>query len=554
MKKRIIALLKISICTIFIIYFYSKCVYSAGWPYQPDIAGARIKSSPVDEGIASDCFDGNINTYIRTANVNPAWVQIEYPERVEISNAKVSLGKPGYYDTVYEWWLECADSQVDMDNKDNSYRLVVSKKNTTIDSVWDEMELSEPLTRKIWKFTVKAIGEESVHIPELQLWSDYQGINLDLMSFIKSKDIKVQVDNSIDNNVNIVFNGNPTTFYTGKSNPTNIVVDLGDLSVMINRIRFFVGKEKDSQETDRLVLEAADSINDLNSKSGTYKLVYAKGMDLNFNNHANIILSIPLKKRFWRFHANRVDSKQPPNISQIELWADKRYCDYPPSAPAHLKITERKENYAVLEWSSVKDATGNVIYQVFRDNKLIATTSDCKYKDMGLTPQNSYLYNIKAYNILRKLSEQSPLAEALPVAVQNDIIPATIAPTEIESVVTTPIQLTDDEPEVTDSGKILSTIEAKPTAAVTEENDDAEIEDNYKEGGITLKVKIVLSIFVIIIGFLGWFIMATMKMRKKIHIDRKKREAELDTIKQLLMEEKTDHVIDLLEKKDDHRK
>lgn len=551
MKKRIIALLKISICTIFIIYFYSICVYSAGWPYQPDIAGARIKSSPVDEGIASDCFDENINTYIRTANVNPAWVQIEYPERVEISNAKVSLGKPGYYDTVYEWWLECADSQVDMDNKANSYRLVVSQKNTTIDSVWDEMELSEPFTRKIWKFTVKAIGEESVQIPELQLWSDYQGINLDLMSFIKSKDIKVQVDSTINNNVNNVFDGNPTTFFTGKSNPTNVVVDLGNLAVMINRIRFFVGKEKGSQETDRLVLEAADSINDLNSKSGTYKLVYAKGMDLNFNSHANIILSIPVKKRFWRFHANRVDSKQPPNISQIELWADKRYCDYPPSTPAHLKITERKENYAVLEWSSAKDATGSVIYQVIRDNKLITTTSDCKYKDMGLTPQNSYSYSVKAYNILRKLSEQSPIAEAMPVALQNDVIPATIAPTEIENLITTPIQEIDDEPEATDRGKILSPIEIKPTAVVTEGKDTAEGEDNSSESGITLKIKIVLSIFVIIIGFLGWFIMATVKMKKKIHINQKKREAELDTIKQLLMEEKTDHVIDLLEKKDD---
>ncbi|KNY28215.1 fibronectin type III domain-containing protein [Pseudobacteroides cellulosolvens] len=554
MKKRIIALLKISICTIIIIFLNSICVNSAGWSYQPDIAGARIRSSPVDEGIASDCFDGDINTYARTAKVNPAWVQIEYPERVEISNAKVSLGKPGYYDTVYDWWLECADSQVDMDNKTNSYRLVISKKSTTIDSIWDEMELSTPVTRKIWRFTLKAIGEDSVQIPELQLWSDYQGINLDLMSFIKSKDIKVQVDNVINNNVNAAFDGNPTTFFAGKSNPTNVVVDMGDLSVMINRIRFFVGKDKGSHETDRLVLEAADSINDLNSKSGTYKLVYAKGMDLDFESHANIILSIPVKKRFWRFHVSRVDSKQPPNISQIELWADKRYCDYPPSSPAHLNITERKENYCVLEWSSIKDATGNVIYQVFRDNKLIGTTSACKFKDIGLNPQKSYLYNIKAYNILRKLSERSPSAEAMSVAVQTEVISVTIAPTEIGGIITTPIQTTDDVVAVTDRSQAFSTMETKPTAIVQKGNNDKESESEVSQSGITLKTKIILSIFVVIIAFLGWFIMATIKMKKKIHINQKKREAELDTIKQLLMEEKTDHVIDLLEKKDNGRK
>ncbi len=553
MKKGILTLLKISICTIIIIFLNSIYVHSAGWPYQPDIAGARIRSSPVDEGTASDCFDGDINTYARTAKVNPAWVQIEYPEKIEISNAKVSLGKPGYYDTVYDWWLECADSQVDMDNKTNSYRLVISKKSTTIDSVWDEMELSAPVTRKIWKFTMNAIGEDSVQIPELQLWSDYQGINLDLMSFIKSKDIKVQVDNVINNNVNNAFDGNPTTFFAGKSNPTNVVVDMGNLAVMINRIRFFVGKDK-GQETDRLVLETADSINDLNSKSGTYKLVYAKGMDLDSQKHANIILSIPVKKRFWRFHVNRVDSKQPPNISQIELWADKRYCDYPPSAPTHLNITERKENYAVLEWSSAKDATGNVTYQVFRDNKLIGTTSACKFKDVGLNPQSSYLYNVKAYNILRKLSELSPSAEAMSVAVQTEVISATIAPTEIEGIITTPIQSADDAAEATDKNQVLSTMKIKPTAIVPKGNDVGEIESDVSETGITLKTKIVLSIFVVIIAFLGWFIMATIKMKKKIHINQKKREAELDTIKQLLMEEKTDHVIDLLEKKDNRKK
>jgi hypothetical protein len=48
--------------------------------------------------------------------------------------------------------------------------------------------------------------------------------------------------------------------------------------------------------------------------------------------------------------------------------------------------------------------------------------------------------------------------------------------------------------------------------------------------------------------------MATIKMKKKMHINQKKREAELDTIKQLLMEEKTEHVIDLLDNKDNGKK
>ncbi|HEY9063220.1 MAG TPA: fibronectin type III domain-containing protein [Pseudobacteroides sp.] len=520
----------------------------------PELGGARITSCPIDEGTARNCFDGDINTLALTAKVNPAWVQIEFPQKVEISSAKVSLGQPGYYDTVFYWWLECADSQVDLDNKTDSYRLAVSKKNTTIDAIWDEMELMSPLTRKIWKFTIqKSRGDDFIPIPELQLWSYYQGIKLDMMSFVKSDSIKVQADNSINNNVDSTLDENPATYFKG-NNPSNIIVDMGNLSVIINRIRFFVGKERGVEETDRLVLEAADSIGDLNTKSGTYKLVYGKGRDLGFENWEDIILSIPIKQRYWRFYTKRVDSKQSPNISEIEFWADQRYCDYPPAAPSHLKVTERKENYAVLEWSSTKDATGSVLYNVYRNNKLINTTSACKFKDTGLKPQDSYTYHIKAYNIIRKLSEQSPIADALPVAVQSAVISPTDIPTNMptnmEIGVVPSKEVIEDPVEATGRSSVMSTEDAKPTVKVPGEDVETHMASNTGTGGISLKTKIVLSVFVITIAFLAWLIMAAIKMKKKIRINQKKREAELDTIKQLLMEEKTEHVIDLLDKKD----
>lgn len=548
--KKICTLLKLSICIIFIIYLNSICVHSAGFPYMPELGGARITSCPIDEGTARDCFDGDINTFALTAKVNPAWVQIEFPQKVEISSAKVSLGQPGYYDTVFYWWLECADSQVDMDNKTNSYRLAVSKKNTTIDAIWDEMELSSPLTRKIWRFTMqKSRGDDFIPIPELQLWSYYQGIKLDMMSFVKSNSIKVQADNSTNSNVESTLDENPATYFKG-NNPSNIIVDMGNLSIMINRIRFFVGKERGVEETDRLVLEAADSVEDLNSKSGSYKLVYGKGRDLGFENWEDIILSIPIKQRYWRFYTKRVDSKQPPNISEIEFWADQRYCDYPPAAPSHLKISERKENYAVLEWSSTQDATGNVLYNIYRNNKLIYTTSACKFKDTGLKPQDSYTYHIKAYNIIRKLSEQSPIADALPIAVQSVVIAPTAVPTGMEIAVTPPVEIIQDPVETAESSGKVSGSDTKPTDKAPEPNIETGVVSDTSGTGISLRTKIVLSVFVIVIAFLVWFIMATIKMKKKIHINQKKREAELDTIKQLLMEEKTEHVIDLLDKKD----
>jgi hypothetical protein len=45
-------------------------------------------------GNLNDCFDGNLNTLVRSANVNPAWVEVEFPERIEVYKVKVSLGKP----------------------------------------------------------------------------------------------------------------------------------------------------------------------------------------------------------------------------------------------------------------------------------------------------------------------------------------------------------------------------------------------------------------------------------------------------------------------------
>ncbi|MDP4183031.1 MAG: fibronectin type III domain-containing protein [Bacillota bacterium] len=552
MIKKLFLLIIAMLCLTLLIYLNSLTAYCAGFEYIPELAGSKITSCAIDEGTARNCFDGDINTLARSAKVNPAWVQIEFPEKVEIYKAKVSLGQPGYYDTVFNWWLECADSQSDLDNKTNTYKLVVSQKNTTIDSVWDEMKFSSPVTKKIWRFTIKKpVGDEYVQIPELQLLSYYQGIKLDLLSFIKSNSIAVKSNDSVNSDINKCFDENPISYFNS-GNTSNILVDTGNFMLTINRIRFFVGRDKKYDEMDRLVLEAADSIADLNSKSNSYKLVYGKGRNIGYENQEDIMLSVPLKKRFWRFYTRRVDSKQPASISEIELWADQRYCDYPPPAPSDVRIIERKDKTAALQWSNIKDETGDVLYCIYRDDKLIGAVSACKYVDNGLIPQKSYTYYVKAYNILRKFSDQSPLVSAMPISGQTAVLDSTAVPTDIISQAATP-PLTDSfNSSNNQENQLKSTGNAPVSTALKEDGEDIKTKgsdmENSDSKGLSLKTKIILGVFFVIIAFLAWFISTTLKMKKKMHVTEKKREAELDTIKQLLIEERTEHVIELLDK------
>lgn len=134
---------------------------------------ATVRASAWDIGRPENCFDANRSTIMRSANVNPAFVQVTFADAREVRKLRVLIGQPGYAFLDHEsWWVESADNQVDMDTKSGSYRMVVPRRDR-VESTWDSLILTAPVTAKIWKFNIeRTLGDGYVHIPELELFSN----------------------------------------------------------------------------------------------------------------------------------------------------------------------------------------------------------------------------------------------------------------------------------------------------------------------------------------------------------------------------------------------
>ena len=138
---------------------------------------ATIDATPADIGDALNCFDGKVNTIMRSANINPAYVQVIFDDPVSVRKIRVLLGEPGYPDLDKNtWWLEIADNQEDLSAKSGSYQMIVHRRDD-VNGIWDQISLPVPVEAKIWKFNIeRTAGDNYVHIPELQLWSDENNV------------------------------------------------------------------------------------------------------------------------------------------------------------------------------------------------------------------------------------------------------------------------------------------------------------------------------------------------------------------------------------------
>ncbi len=132
---------------------------------------ATLSASQSDIGNVTNCFDGDTTSLMRTNNINPAFVQVDFTSQRTVSKIRVLLGEPGYptWDKN-DWWVEVADSQADLDSQSGSYQLVVPRRNDVAGN-WDEAILAASVSAKIWKFNIeRTVGDNYVHIPELELW------------------------------------------------------------------------------------------------------------------------------------------------------------------------------------------------------------------------------------------------------------------------------------------------------------------------------------------------------------------------------------------------
>jgi len=139
-----------------------------------DLTNAIISSTDsVYDSSLDDAFDNNINTAYVLDGINPAYIQIEFPEdtSVKLSKVKVYFGENGYSDIdVNNWWVEAADSINDLDSASGTYELIFPER-MDVDGNWDEFALSSPVEKKIIRIHAnRVIGVDYIHIGEVELW------------------------------------------------------------------------------------------------------------------------------------------------------------------------------------------------------------------------------------------------------------------------------------------------------------------------------------------------------------------------------------------------
>lgn len=78
-----------------------------------------------------------------------------------------------------------------------------------------------------------------------------------------------------------------------------------------------------------------------------------------------------------------------------------------PSAPSKLSFIDSTSTSIRIKWVGSKDNISDCAYDVYRDGKLIAVTSDTEFIDIALIPYTEYTYYVVAHDASGNASEQS---------------------------------------------------------------------------------------------------------------------------------------------------
>jgi len=152
---------------------------------------------------------------------------------------------------------------------------------------------------------------------ELNVVTDYK---LDLSDAIKTSTDFVyysNLDNAFDDNIDSVY-------VSDGINPAYIQIEFPyDTSVKLSKIKVFLGQNGYSNiDINNWWVEAADSISDLEDKSGTYQLIVPERRDVD-GNWDEAILDSPIEKKIIRIYVNRVVGDDYVHIGEVELWGAK---------------------------------------------------------------------------------------------------------------------------------------------------------------------------------------------------------------------------------------
>ena len=243
---------------------------------------AHLSCSGYDIGDPLNCFDGDTATIMRSANVNPAFLQVTFDTAQLVNLISVFVGQENFIGDVNEWWVETADNQNDLDNMTGSYKLTVPVRGNVM-GTWDEYLLETPDSAKIWKFNFRrTVGEGFVHVHDIRLI--YDTANLKFERIYTEIDINGMINQNLCNvqtspwDIGSIYNcfdsDTSTILRSAGINPCFVEMNFNDPR-RISKVKVFLGQENYPLDVNEWSVETADNSYDLENKTGSYRIAVA---------------------------------------------------------------------------------------------------------------------------------------------------------------------------------------------------------------------------------------------------------------------------------------
>lgn len=116
-------------------------------------------------------------------------------------------------------------------------------------------------------------------------------------------------------------------------------------------------------------------------------------------------------------------SRTPMWNTLVENYTDKEA----PTAPSKLSLLNSTSTSVRIKWTASKDNTSECIYDIYRDQKHIASVKETEYIDCGLVPYTEYSYYVTARDVSGNVSQPSNTL----IAQTNSNTPALLQPTDL---------------------------------------------------------------------------------------------------------------------------
>lgn len=175
---------------------------------------------------------------------------------------------------------------------------------------------SDIVIGKSYNYKVRAVDGNG-------LYSDSVELNVDTNTKIDLSNAIITSSNYVDySNIDYAFDDDiNTVFVSDGINPAYVQIEFpSESSVRLTKIRAFLGQNEYSESNKNIWwIEAADSISDLNSSSGTYQIFVPDIREI-AGDWDEVIFDFPIQSKIVRIFVNRIEGDDNVNIGEIELW------------------------------------------------------------------------------------------------------------------------------------------------------------------------------------------------------------------------------------------